>query len=58
MAFIIHFGWPQGLWLALVGLTLVIHVSKHGQTRTYCGPCYFLDALIGGGLLWWGGFFG
>jgi hypothetical protein len=53
-------GWPQGIYLALVFLTICGHASKNGQPREghYDLGLSLLNAALGGGLLFWGGFFG
>lgn len=52
-------GWPEGILLALMFLTLCTHATKNGQPRE---DNYDLGtAMINAGLvlclLWWGGFF-
>lgn len=49
--------WPQTIYLGLLGLTVVAHVSKHGEQREpYNGPVQFINACLSFALLYWGGF--
>jgi hypothetical protein len=54
-----NIGWPQGIYLAILFLSVCSHASKNGQPRTGTydlGTALFASALICG-LLYWGGFF-
>ena len=42
-------------WAAL---TVIVHVSKHGEQREFHGPSKFVFMLILSAILYWGGFFG
>lgn len=52
-------GWPQGIMLALLFLSICVHASKNGQPREghYDLGTALLSAAITVGLLFWGGFF-
>jgi hypothetical protein len=49
-------GWPQWVYAALMVFSVLVNVSKHGQSRAYDGPAAGLAAMIGAWLLWMGGF--
>ncbi len=54
-----HIGWPEGILIGMRVVTLLIHAAMHGEPRTgkWSFPLAFMDTLIVGGLLWWGGLF-
>jgi hypothetical protein len=53
-----HIGWPQGIYLALVFLSLGIGIANHGRPRPpYNGGLHVVGVLIVLPLLYWGGFF-
>ncbi len=50
--------WVPGVWLFLVVLHVVVHISKHGEARgPYDGPTAFISGAIYAAFFWWGGFF-
>jgi hypothetical protein len=55
----ITLGWPQVIWIALVTVSTAYHCFRHGDQRTdkYNGVATVVAALLGFGLLYWGGFF-
>lgn len=52
--------WPQVVWICLVSINLLVHLTKDGEPRTdkYSLAESMLNACIMGWLLWAGGFFG
>lgn len=54
-----NIGWPEGIWFALLALSLVIGVAKDGEPRTgkHSLAGTMLNAALAFGLLYWGGFF-
>jgi hypothetical protein len=54
-----NIGWPEGIWLALAALSLVIMALANGLPRTgnhsFAGT--LANVLLVGILLYWGGFF-
>lgn len=54
----LHIGWPQGIYLALIIMDLVLMAYKHGKPRkNYSIWEYVVSAAIVLTLLFWGGFF-
>ncbi|MCT8003264.1 hypothetical protein NZL82_15415 [Sphingomonas sanguinis] len=55
-----NIGWPQGILLALLFLSVCLHASKNGRPREghYDLGASMLTAAIWVGLTYWGGFFG
>ena len=53
-------GWPQGIYLGLAALALLISVMKNGEPLKgkYDPWIVVLRLAISLPLLWWGGFFG
>jgi hypothetical protein len=55
----LHIGWPQGLYLCLTALGLLVMAAQHGQNKK--GKYDIVSSLIGTvlvfSLLIWGGFF-
>ena len=53
-------GWPQGIYIALALLGLLITAAKDGQPMEgkYNFALRFMITLCLFGLLYWGGFFG
>jgi hypothetical protein len=55
----LNISWPQGIWIALAIIRLVIEAAVDGEPHT--GKHKFAAALLGVilslGLLYWGGFF-
>lgn len=51
-------GWPQYLYLGLVGLHVAVHLALHGRPREdhYDGKTTILSAVFIVWLLWMGGF--
>lgn len=53
-----NIGWPEGIYLASIFVTLCAHLSFNGKSRgTYNPGIYLFNAAIAIWLLWWGGFF-
>jgi hypothetical protein len=54
-----HIGWPEGIWIGLVALRLIIYAAADGQPMkgTYKFSIALLGSAISFGLLFWGGFF-
>lgn len=54
-----HIGWPQGIWLGLAALSVLVHAGKDGEPRNekYNFGLQLCSAMITFGLLYWGGFF-
>jgi hypothetical protein len=51
-------GWPEGIYLALVFVGIGIAIAKHGESRgQYCAVSAVVNAALGMGLLYAGGFF-
>lgn len=49
---------PQVIYLILVGFSLAIHITRHGEPRDdYHAGLYIIDLAITLGLLYMGGFF-
>ena len=57
---LIHFGWPQGVFVTFAMLSCAIAASKNGEKRDekYNFSLTFMRWLILGALVAWGGFFG
>jgi hypothetical protein len=58
----VNIGWPEGIYLALVGLSLLTHALKDREPKTgtasiYHFPIAVVSTALGLGLLYWGGFF-
>ena len=55
-----HVGWPQGIYLGLIALGIVINALKQGQFKVveFDVKARLLGAAILLPLLYWGGFFG
>ena len=55
----VNIGWPEGIWIAMTLLGLLIAQHKDGQTKTYeySFNQTVMNAIISGGMLYWGGFF-
>jgi hypothetical protein len=54
-----HIGWPQGIWLALSFVRLIVHSARHGEatgTRYDVSVCA-VGFVSGAAFLYWGGFF-
>lgn len=54
----INIGWPEGIFLVLTAITLALRYSVIGKPRPadqWWAPLF--DAVVGLGLLYWGGFF-
>lgn len=53
-----HIGWPQGILLTLMIMSLGISIAKYGEPQkgTY-DSANILAPFILIALLWWGGFF-
>jgi len=51
--------WPQGIYLALIFLTIGINLARDGQPRNvnYSFSAAVIAASISFSLLYWGGFF-
>ena len=51
--------WPQITWVVLVGLNIVFCIAKDGQPKdgNYSASTAILGALIGFGIMYYGGFF-
>jgi len=53
-----NIGWPEGILIALMFLSLAIHAGKHGQPREpYDFPVALVSFMISLTLLYFGGFF-
>jgi hypothetical protein len=51
-------GWPQGILVSLLLLSLGISLAKHGESRgAYSFGTVFFAVVLELFLLWWGGFF-
>lgn len=51
--------WPQGIWLALAALSLMLSIRESGKPKGIYDPVLTLiNEAILLALLWWGGFFG
>jgi len=55
-----NIGWPQGIYIAIVLLGLLITAAKDGEPMEgrYNFSLRFMLSICIFGLLWWGGFFG
>lgn len=55
----VHIGWPEGIWLALLLFRFYIHAARHGEQQDIKYNFYtcFVGSLIAALLLLWGGFF-
>lgn len=55
----ITIGWPQGIYLTVVILNLLIYAVKDGQPmdRDYKFGLYLCSSALGVFILYWGGFF-
>jgi len=53
-------GWPQGIYLALVAMSIGVSLARFGQSKqgTYGWTEMLVSPAIALGLLYWGGFFG
>lgn len=52
-------GAPQIIMITLTGMSLGVHLVKHGEARPpYSAGLGLLGACLEIGLLYWGGFFG
>lgn len=57
-----NIGWPEGIWIALTVLTILVHAFHDREPRTgaaaiYSFPVAVCNAAIFAALLYWGGFF-
>lgn len=51
-------GWPEGIYLALVFMSLGIVATRNGEPRDpYSFGRQLFSTALALGLLWWGGFF-
>lgn len=51
-------GWPQGIYLVLMLMSLGVAIAKHGEVRPrYHGGGSLIGTGVAIGLLYWGGFF-
>ena len=48
---------PAIIWIVLTIVTGLVYAANHGKQKTYSFPEWIFNALIGVGLLYWGGFF-
>lgn len=54
-----NIGWPEGIWIGLAILGLVMGAIQDGEpkTGTHKFAVTFVSVLLTFGLLYWGGFF-
>lgn len=54
-----HVGWPQGIWFGIVALNLLNASVRDGEQKTgkHSLAEMMLNASLGFGLFYWGGFF-
>lgn len=53
-----NIGWPEGIWLALTFLSLIIVAANHGKPReAYNFPLTLVSFMLSATLLYLGGFF-
>lgn len=52
-------GAPQIIWICAVAFSLGVEIAKHGEPKTgkHDGFVQLIGTILGGYLLYWGGFF-
>lgn len=55
----LHVGWPQGIYIGMVCVALLVSAAADGKPRTgeHKFALSFVSYLLMFGLLYWGGFF-
>ena len=54
-----NIGWPEGIWITLATITLLVEASVDGNPKTgkHSFAQRFMGIVITFALLYWGGFF-